>query len=78
MRFAFRPVIAVSLPIAAHPAAAHEFVLKDLHVGHPYARATPPGVRAGGACFTVENGGAQDDRLIAVSSPRLPLRRKCT
>lgn len=70
MRFAFlRCVVAVVLPLAAGLVPAHEFALKDLHVGHPYARATPPGARAGGAFFTVENRGAQDDRLIAVASP---------
>ena len=65
----FRVVVAVALPLVAGLAAAHEFTLKDLRVGHPYARATPPGARAGGAFFTVENRGAQDDRLIAVASP---------
>ena len=48
---------------------AHEFALKELYVGHPYAKATPPGARSGGAFFTLENRGAQGDRLIAVASP---------
>jgi periplasmic copper chaperone A len=71
MRFAFlRLVIAVALPLVAGPVTAgHELALKDLRVGHPYARATPPGARAGAAFFTVENRGAQDDRLVAVASP---------
>jgi len=70
MRFAsLRFVVAVVLPLVAGAVAGHEFALKDLRVGHPYARATPPGARAGGAFFTVENRGAQDDRLIAVASP---------
>ena len=70
MRSAFlRCVVAVVLPLAAGLAAGHGFVLRDLHIGHPYARATPPGARAGGAFFTVENRGSQDDRLIAVASP---------
>lgn len=70
MRSAFiRCVVAVVLPLAAGLVAGHEFALKDLHIGHPYARATPPGARAGGAFFTVENRGSQDDRLIAVASP---------
>ena len=70
MRFAFlRCVVAVALLLVAGLAGAHEFALKDLHVGHPYARATAPGARAGGAYFTVENRGPQEDRLIAVASP---------
>jgi copper(I)-binding protein len=70
MRFALlRCVVAVALPLAAALAAAHGFTLKDLYIGHPYARATPPGARAGGAFFTVENHGAQGDRLIGVASP---------
>lgn len=62
-------VVAVALPLVAGPAAAHEFALKDLRIGHPYARATPPGARTGGAFLTVENRGTQGDRLIAVASP---------
>jgi len=70
MRFAFlRCVVAVVLPLVAGLAAGHDFVLKDLRVGNPYARATPPGARAGGAFLTVENRGGQDDRLIGVASP---------
>ncbi|MEP6678781.1 MAG: copper chaperone PCu(A)C, partial [Betaproteobacteria bacterium] len=61
--------VALAGALAGGAAAAHDFALKELRVGHPYARATPPGARAGGAYFTVENRGAQDDRLIAVASP---------
>ncbi len=55
---------------AAVPAAgAPEFVQKDMYVGHPYAKATPPGARTGGAYFMLENRGTQSDRLIGVASP---------
>ena len=70
MRFArscFLFVFVLSAVAAA--AGGHEFLLKDMYVGHPYAKATAPGARAGGAYFTLENRGAQGDRLIAVASP---------
>lgn len=37
-------------------------------VSEPYARETPPGARTGAAFLTLQ-GGAADDRLIAVESP---------
>jgi copper(I)-binding protein len=40
-----------------------------IRVDHPYARATPPGARTGGAFFVLVNSAAGADRLVAASSP---------
>ena len=49
-------------------AQAHEFKLGDIQIGHPYARVTVPQQTTGGAYFSLDNNGKQDDRLIHVSS----------
>lgn len=70
MRFALLCVAAAAATVlVSGSAAAQESALKDLRVAHPYARATPPGARAGGAFLTIENRGAQGDRLIGAASP---------
>ncbi len=50
-------------------ASAHDYALKSLRIDHPFARATPPGAKAGGVFVTVENTGSQPDRLLSVSTP---------
>lgn len=50
-------------------ATADDYTLKALKIDHPFARATPPGATAGGAFLTIENKGAQPDRLVRVASP---------
>jgi periplasmic copper chaperone A len=54
------------LPVAA---MAHQYQLKSLGIDHPFARATPPGAKSGGAFFVVENSGLTPDKLIGVASP---------
>ena len=62
--------IAVVAAIAvAGAASAHDYQLRTLHIDHPFARATPPGARSGGVFLSVENQGAQTDRLLTVSTP---------
>ena len=48
---------------------AQSYTFDNLRIDHPYARPTPPGARAGGAYFEIENRGAQADRLVRVSTP---------
>jgi copper(I)-binding protein len=57
--------------VVAHgvPAAAHDYTLGSLKIGHPWARATPPTAPSGGGFLTITNGGTTADRLVAVSSP---------
>jgi periplasmic copper chaperone A len=66
-------VIAATLAVAACVFAsaghAHDYQVADLAIGHPYARATPPGAPVGGAYLTLDNKGARADRLVRASSP---------
>ena len=50
-------------------AAAHEFKLGALKIGHPWARPTVPGQSTGGAYLSVHNTGNTPDRLLGASSP---------
>jgi copper(I)-binding protein len=58
-----------TLCLVAGGATAHEYKLKSLSIDHPFARATPPGAKTGGAFFVVENTGKTSDKLIGVASP---------
>lgn len=49
-------------------ALAHDFKAGDLHIDHPWARATAPQQQNGAAYFTVANDGATD-RLLEAQSP---------
>jgi len=50
-------------------AIAHDYRAGDIHVEHPYARATVPGQTSGAAYLTLENKGKQSDTLISAQSP---------
>jgi copper(I)-binding protein len=63
-----RLVAGIVLVAVTGVAGAHDYALKDLLIGHPSARPTPPGARVGGAYFTVENRGRAGDRLVRVES----------
>jgi len=52
----------------AGAAAAHEYNSNGVTVAHPWARATPGGVKVGGAYFEMAAAG-KGDRLVAVRSP---------
>ena len=65
MRFLLSLGLAAALAL---PAAAHEFSVGDLTIGHPHAAATPPGARTGAGYFSVTNAGTEPDRLIAVEA----------
>lgn len=60
---------AVLLGLASVPAAAHEFTRGDVTVAHPWARATPGGVKVGGAYLEIKAAAGAGDRLIAAHSP---------
>jgi hypothetical protein len=61
-----RLILAAAGLLLAHAAAAHEFTLGELSIGHPWAR---PAVTANGAAyFTIVNHGATADRLIGAGS----------
>ncbi len=60
---------AIVLALTASAALAHDYTAGSLHVGHPWARATPKGATVGGAYLAVTNNGSTPDKLIAVTSP---------
>lgn len=67
----------LALSLLAQPAAAHEFTLGALTIGHPYAAETPPGAMTGAGYLTIANAGPEADRLIAVRAdfPNVSLHR---
>lgn len=54
--------------LTARLAAAHDYTAGTLSVRQPWARATPPGARVGGAYMVIENRGTEPDRLVGGSS----------
>lgn len=56
-----------ALPLAATPAAAHEFKAGDITVERPWTRATT--VQTGAAYMTLRTVGKTADRLLKASSP---------
>ena len=50
-------------------ATAHEFTGKGVTVAHPWARATPGGVKVGGAYLEIKAAAGKGDRLIGARSP---------
>lgn len=67
MFFRVLPLIAALL---AMPAAAHEYDLGPLHIGHPYARPTPPGASVGAAYLSIANKGQTTDKLVRAATTR--------
>lgn len=49
--------------------AADEYRLQSLRIEHPFARATPPGAKSGGAFLTIVNSGTTAATLVGVASP---------
>lgn len=50
------------------PAAAHDYQLGALQIGHPWARPTLPGQMAGGGYLSISNLGTVADRLLGGST----------
>ncbi len=66
----YRKVIgATTLALCALSVHGHDYAIQKLHIGHPYARATPPGATTAGAYLSIENKGTTADRLLRVVSP---------
>ena len=59
----------VLLVALALPAAAHQYQLGSLAIGHPWSRATAPGMPMGVAYLSITNNGETADALIAASTP---------
>ncbi len=54
----------LALSLVSTATIAHEYVLGDIEVVHPYAPPTPPGVAMAAGYLEIVNHGKQDDRLI--------------
>ena len=56
-------------------ALGHDYMLGDLHVAHPFARATAATAMAGAGYVTILNSGNADDTLIGIEAdfPRVML-----
>jgi copper(I)-binding protein len=65
------PAVLGALLLLALPQvpSAHEYGSGGITVVHPWARATPGGVKIGGAFLEIKAAAGKDDRLIAARSP---------
>lgn len=67
-----KPVLLAGLVLslaAALPAHAHEYLLKGMHIEHPWARPTAPGAPNGAVYLTLHEHGAGSDKLVSATSP---------
>ncbi len=62
-------ILSAAIALFGLPAAAHDYTLGTLKIGHPWSRATPPSAPSAGGFLTVTNTGTTADRLISASSP---------
>ena len=70
MRFVSSIVATLAcLSAATMSAAAHEASNAGVTVAHPWARATPGGVKNGAAYLEIKTAAGVTDRLISASSP---------
>jgi copper(I)-binding protein len=69
--FFFRTVaIAIMCNLCVtHVALAHEYLLKDLRIGHPYAIPTVAGQTTGAVYLSLENHGRVPVTLVRASTP---------
>ena len=65
MKFASAAVLA----LLAAGAAAHEYDLDKLTIGHPWSPASHGAAKTAAVYVTFVNDGAKSDRLLGVSSP---------
>jgi copper(I)-binding protein len=60
---------ALVLALMAVGAAAHEYTLDKLTIGHPWSPASHGAAKTAAVYVTFVNDGAKSDRLLGVSSP---------
>ncbi len=60
---------ALVLTLAAAPVAAHEVTVGSLKLTDLWSRATPPKAPTAAGYLTITNEGAEEDKLVSVSSP---------
>jgi copper(I)-binding protein len=66
----FGQFLAALTLLFATAAAAHEYTVGPLQIGHPYAPSTPSMARTAAAYLSITNKGDAADRLLSASSPR--------
>lgn len=64
----FKALLLSALMASPLMAGAHEYDVGDLHVDHPWARATPPVAPTAAAYFIIHNKGAAADRLLGAET----------
>lgn len=64
-----RRAVWIAASTLAVSALAHDYRVGDLVIDHPWARATVPGQKAGGAFLKIENRGSSADRLLSAAAP---------
>jgi copper(I)-binding protein len=62
-------LLAVALALPGFRAFAHDYVLRELKVGHPWARAMAPAQSTAAGYLSVQNTGKAPDRLIGAATP---------
>lgn len=62
------PLGAAFLLASVLGAAAHEYKIGTIEIGHPWSRATPNAAKVAGGYLTVKNMGSQPDRIVSVTS----------
>ncbi len=61
-------LLAAAIALSASVASAHEFKIGNLHIGHPWSRATPKGATLAAGYMKITNNGTEADRLIGGSA----------
>ncbi len=69
MRPSVPAVLGALLLLLPGAPAAHEYARGGITVAHPWARATPGGVKVGGAYLEIKAAAGKGDRLVAARSP---------
>ena len=68
-RIAFAGVVLIALLAGGPAGAADDYTAGGLTIEQPWARATPAKAKIGVVYLTIRNGGGQDDRLTAATTP---------
>ena len=75
-----RLMTVMSIALLPGFAMGHDYTLGDLHIEHPYARATAATAMAGAGYVTILNSGSNDDTLIGIEAefPRVMMHDSVT
>jgi len=66
----FKTTIITLITFIASPLSlAHDYVVGNIHIDHPWSREAPPNAPVIGGFFQLTNHGDSDDALIAAESP---------